>query len=354
MYTAGKHQFIFGGDLHYVAGANRLLVENTPFDGASSSHTEQKQAAYVTYAYGNDFLSLSGGLRYEHLLAEMKDKFDSTKDRTRHFNNFFPSINLRYSSGECSHAFAYSVKTTRPNYYVLNTNVYYTNRFNYTIGNPAINPAIRHTLSYSFMYKFVYFNLLYANMKNYIGHTFYADAEHPTVIVTSYANYDRFQQLAAVFNLQYQLSFWQPAFMFYFLKPFFYVDYLGEKVKNNRPVVNILYNNSFELPWKITLNMEYPYTSRCNYLMFKLEPTHQINLGVQQAFLNDHLQVILKADDLFRGNSNNYTGKINTITFDHSEHPDSRKFSIHLIYRFNNYEKKVSQNAVTEELQRLP
>lgn len=353
-YTFSKNsQLLLGGDWHSVSGDNSLFVQNTPFAGASSNTKEDKQALYLNYTNGNDLLSFSAGLRYEHLKSEMTDKINPANNQKRHYNNLFPSLNLNYSLKATSHSLAYTVKTTRPDYDVLNTNVYYTNRFNYMIGNPSINPAIWHNISYSFIYKFIYFNMIYSNMKNYIGYTYYADPANPSVIVTSYANYDRFQQLAAILNLQYQINHWQPSLMFYFLKPFFTVDYMGEKVKNNQPVLNIIYNNGFELPWKLTLNAEYQYSSSCNYLMFKLKPTHQINLSLQRMFLNEQLQVSLEAQDIFKGNNFNYTGKINNITFDHNEYADNQRFSIHIIYRFNNYKKKTTKNNVNEELNRL-
>lgn len=347
------HQLSGGGDVHYMQNENGLSAHNAPFADASSSHEENKQALYLSYSYGSEQLNLSLGLRYEHLMSRIRDRMASENNWVHHYHNLFPSVNASYTHNEFSHVLAYGVRTTRPDYDVLNTNIYYTNRFNYRTGNPNIRPSIWHNFSYSLMYKFLYFNLIYANMKNYIGYTYYAAPENPNVIVTSYANYDRFSQLAAVLNAQYQVDFWQPSVMFYFMKPFFEVDYMGQKVKNNRPIMNIFLNQSFDLPWRLNANVEYQYSSSCNYLMFKLRPTHQLNLNLQRTFMDDRLQVVLKVNDLFKGSDNRYTGRINTITFNHNERADNRRWGIHLIYRFNNYKQKATKSGVEEELQRL-
>lgn len=57
---------------------------------------------------------------------------------------------------------------------------------------------------------------------------------------------------------------------------------------------------------------------------------------------------------IFSGEARTIIGKIHPIPFDPHEQTDSRKFSIHWIYRFNNYKKKVFPRAVEEGLQKLP
>lgn len=349
-----KASLSFGGDYSFVKGNNSLDGENNIIENASSENKEYKKAAFLSYNFSTEKLDLIVGLRYESLISKMNDFKQSSNNIDRKYNNLFPSLSLNYKTGNVSHSLNYSVSTTRPDFDILNTNIYYTNRFNYQIGNPSLEPAIWNQANYSLRYRFIYLNLIYANAKNYIGYNFYSDKNNPSVVVTSYTNYNRYQRFAAAINLNYQFGFWEPNVYLYYLKPFFKMNYMGELLDHNRPNYNIGWDNSFTLPKGFYLNAEYQYTSPNSYLMFELGSTHVVNLRLQKSFLNDQLQMTLFGNDLFNGNRMNMKGYINTISFDQIEIPDSRNFGISFIYRFNNYKNKTrGYNAAENEMDRL-
>ncbi|MEA4980825.1 MAG: outer membrane beta-barrel family protein [Petrimonas sp.] len=348
-----KGSVSFGGDYSFVKGNNTLDGENNTIENASSRNTESKRAAFVSYAFSSGKLDLIAGLRYESLLSKMHDFKKPSNNIDREYNNLFPSLSLNYITGNVSHSLNYSVSTTRPDFDILNTNVYYTNRFNYQIGNPSVKPAIWNQANYSLRYKFIYLNLIYANAKNYIGYNFYTDKENPSVVVTSYTNYGRYQRLAAALNLNYQFGFWEPTVSLYYLKPFFKMDYMGKPVAHDKPCYNIGWDNGFTLPKGFYLNAEYQYSSPSSYLMFELGATNVVNLRLQKPFLKDRLQITLYGNDLFNGNKVKMNGLINTISFDQREIPDSRNFGVSVIFRFNNYKKTKEYNSAEDEMERL-
>lgn len=354
-YSLGeKSKLSVGGDYNYVRGINNLTAQNNLISDAASKNSEGKWAAFLAYNYVSEKLDISAGVKFERLHSVMDDFKNKANNIDKIYNNIFPSINLNYQTGEVSQSLNYSSSINRPDFDVLNTNVYYTNRFNYQIGNPSIKPAIWHTINYALRYRFLYFSLIYANAKDYIGYNFYADAKNPSVVVTSYTNYDNYQRFAAVLNLSHQIGFWEPTFSFYYMQPFFKMDYMGNKLSHNTPCFNIGLDNGFSLPWGLYFNAEYQFSSSNSYLMFKVSQTHVINLKLQKSFLKEQLQLTLYGNDLLNGNKMNMTGFMNTISFNQREIPDSRNIGLSVIFRFNNYKnRRDNQNSAQEAMDRL-
>jgi hypothetical protein len=167
-------------------------------------------------------------------------------------------------------------------------------------------------------------------------------------------NFDRQQQLNATLNLHRRFRFYEPSFTFMFRKSIIDAGIADGAVRFDKPRFNIDLNNSLHLPADIFANAEYMYRSGGNMNIFTLKSRHIFNLSLSKSFLNNSLDVTLKAEDLFRKNISRSTTGYDNITYYQYQDQDHRAISLNVIYRFNNYSNKYKgQNAAADEINRL-
>jgi len=349
-----SHSFVIGGEWSKVTGQNSLKYEGLDDNDARSETEEEKLAAFLSYRYSLGQFSMNAGLRYENVVSDLCNLYDSHRNIHRSYNNFFPSLGLSYTHGKVAQSLSYRVSTIRPDFERLNNASYYTNKYMRQEGNPELQPEISHFLQYSLSYDFFYLALSYRYKKDFIGSYFYTEKDSPNTHVYTWKNFDKQQQLSAIVNLRRRFGWYEPSMTGMFQKNIMKVEGNGEQVAVDRPLWYITFENNIHLPKNWLVNMEYIYHGKGTSQWFTFREEHNLNVNISKTFLNDQLQVKLAGEHLLNRRMSLYDGRINNIYFWQDEDQDQRKVSLSIVYRFNNYSKKYKgQSAADDVLRRL-
>lgn len=349
------HTFTGGNAWSLIDGRNSLTYTSRTGNNSDTRNKEQKYTAYLSYAYRKRGFSFNVGLRYEHVLSEFRDLLNEEQNSYQKSNDLFPSVGVSYNHHHLSHSLSYRAGTYRPSFALLNKNVYYMNRFCYQEGNPRLKSQFYHRIRYALTWKeYLYANLSYTYNKNYIGSYFYAPVETPSVEYYTWINYDRQQQIAALINLHYRFSAYEPSLTLSYMQNIQKVSTINGMRTVDKPRFTINMENNFHLPHHWLATVEYEYATGYSSNIFTFREKHILHVGLTKSFLRENLLLKIRGYNLLRKRMNLYDGSVNNIDFRQDERQDERNVSFSIVYRFNNYSKKYKgKNAADDVLDRL-
>lgn len=336
-----KQNFIIGGNFNKIK-------RDGMFNKQEYSNSENRKSIYASYGYSYKQFSVNIGIRYEAL--ETKSYGYALEGIVREYNNWFPrfSTSLAFPLGNIS--LAYSRRIVRPGFNILNGNMIYMNENFYQVGNPQIKHSLSHNLQFSMMMRgWLYFNLIYANMKDYMGYVFYSSPENSSIVYQSWANHRRFQQIAPVINIAPDFKWWKPSLMLYYMQPIFH---FSGKTYNN-PVFNVVFDNQFILPNQFMVNVNYSSNTTGNYLMYKVPEKQVLNIKINKTFYFGKVDVSVYANDLFHKAKDGIRGTVYDIQINQSVKTDSKRFGISLIYYWSRPVQNNKKNILDKEINRL-
>ena len=347
--------FTLGYDFSYLKGHGNILEDKLIVPNQDYKNSETKNSVYFDLKGSlSKELSYNLGLRYEYVESEYKDLLKNENNLNKYYSNLFPSVGLNYKHNSFNHVLNYSRKIVRPQFSIMNSNVYYSNRFMFQSGNPLITSEKDDVLQYNLLYKSYYFAVSYTHKSDFIAPYFYTDHENNSRFISSYKNYNNSQQLLITLYNEQSFGIYRPSLSSSFLQPFFKVSVDGNQISYNNPMFILNFNNNLKFSNGILVNFEYQYNSGGNYLFFKFEPTHVFNTNIKKSFFKNNLDINLYARDIFNGGKNKYKGAIDNIIFSQNEDQDKRKIGISLIYKLNNYKNKYKgKNSLNNEINRL-
>lgn len=322
------------------------VVRNSKF-----SNREKKWAGYAMYDVKLGKVFLNAGIRYENVHSDMNNLLDASDNISKTYTDWFPNLALTTSLGKVRASLSYAVRTTRPAFDVLNSKAYYSNRFFQQYGNPQITPQQSHNIQASFNYRFLNVRLGYSYIKDFIGSVL---SSQDNILVSSWKNYDKAQQLSANVSASKTYGFWNVTLATGIVAPFITLDYKGEDYKNNTPKVYVQLNNYLTLPADFGITLDFMYTNGGSKNIWKFKPTYALDIGARKSLWKKRIDISLQANDLFQGLIYKYNSRINNVTFYQREDQDRRNFSISVVYRFNNLKSKYrGKGAANDEIRRM-
>lgn len=349
--TESAGNFTLGGELSRVHVDGGLRNPDEVVPDTKFNNKENKQAGYLMYDVALGKFAVNAGVRYETVRSEMNDLLDAQNNIHRTYHDWFPNVSLFVNLGRTKTSVSYSVRTTRPAFSRLNSNVYYDNQFSVQLGNPRLTSQRSHNVQTMFNYKFLNLRLTYSYIKDYIGSKLSSDEG---VIINSWGNYKRMQIFRASLSMTHTFGIWNTTLSGGVALPSFKIDYMGERYNNNTPQCYVQSNNYLTLPQGYLVMLDYLFNNGGSIGIYKYKPYQSLNLGIQKSFFADKLEVSLNANDLFRTMIYKYDSQIGNIRFYQREDQDERYFSLSLIYRFNKVKAKYrGTGADNEEMKRL-
>lgn len=349
--TENAGSVTLGGELSRVKVDGGLRNPDEAVGDTKFNNRENKQAGYFMYDIALGKFAVNAGVRYETVRSGMNDLLDAQNNIHRTYHDWFPNVSLSAELGQTKSSVSYSVRTTRPAFSRLNSNVYYDNQFSLQLGNPQLMSQQSHNVQAMFSYKFLNLRLTYSYIKDYIGSVLSSDE---AVIINSWMNYKRMQMFRANLNMTHTFGIWNTTLSGGVALPSFKIDYMGEKYDNNTPQCYVQSNNYLTLPQGYIIMLDYLFNNGGSIGIYKYKPYHSLNIGIQKSFFKEKLDVSLNANDLFRTMIYKYDSRIGNIRFYQREDQDERYFSVSLIYRFNKLKVKYrGEGAANEEIKRL-
>ena len=304
----GKLQL--GGELTTVCRDNdyRISGVDNIFDRMSKVN-EQNYAAFFEYGIMIPKAGmLTLGMRYEHVAFDFDDKTDPMRSVKRNHDDFFPSLSFGTRLGAVEMQLSYGIKTTRPSYYQLRSEIDYGSKYTLQTGNPLLENEIRHTLDLSGRWKWIAFNVNYLHIKDAI-YDWTTPYDDNGVVMIGMVNFDRpIDVFCAFVNVSPTVGVWTTSNTVGVQKQWlsFNLDDPREAtgkrhVTYDKPMLIFNSDNAFRLKhdWQLELNSQF--YSKAHYRNVKLMQAYwNLTAAVQKSFLKDKSLVVrLSVADIF-------------------------------------------------------
>ena len=341
-HPIGKGQIEMGEE--YTNTRWNSSFENVEGYIANSNNEQHEQAIapFIELRQQVGRLSLSAGLRYEHVESEYFVASIRRDDQSRTYDDFFPSVSLSTSVKKVQLSFSYSKRTVRPSYWQLSSDVVYENRLNMQTGNPYLKPVKYHNINTMAMWKWLYLNVNFSHCVDPILYTAGSLENDSKVNLVTHKNYDHVDWLTITLGGQKNIKLghevtWTPQYNISLMKPWFKANFLGEQKSFSQPMLSFQLGNIVTFPYDWLLQADFNVHSHgCTGANANFDCTNPIfSLSVSKDFFKRRLNIKLSGNDLFNGAINRFTLYSNRMMFRKMEDNDSRCVTLSLRYRFN-------------------
>ena len=314
----GRGNLLAGGELSLAKRSNLYEISE---EAIANDLSEVKENIYSLFAEYSIFIPKAGmlnaGLRFEHIDFSYVNNVNSSDRLSRHLNNLFPFVSFGTRLGKVDTQLSYSLKTRRPNYYLLRSNIEYNNRYTLSTGDPKLENEIRHDVSLNTKYKALALSLQYMCIKKGIYDWTYPYDNDGRVLI-KWVNFEEpIHRFSAFLNASPTIAFWSPNYTIGIQKQWLAFSLPDPRevnamrtVRYNKPLFIINTNNAFHLPdsnngWQLELNSEL--LSSGHYGNAEIKNWYwNLSFAVQKYFLKDKsLSIRLAVSDIFHKSYNN-------------------------------------------------
>lgn len=305
-------------------------------DNTSNKIKESNIAGFITYNVAIHKVQLNGGLRFEHVTSDYYEKGQYVPEQSRNYNNLFPSFSVNFPIDKVQFSLSYSVKTLRPSYVALSSEVQYNSRFSYQSGNPLLRPTDIHDITGLLSWKWIQLTASWRYKKNMFYQSIPSYNDNPEIVLYTFSNLPHSQQTRIALDLSPKFGLWEPQLSLTYLKQYFHITDRGYERKYNSPIGIFTFNNAFQLPagWIFRVDMEYITAGNSTGASY-WRPSKYVNVSLYKSFFHDRLSFNLQGNDLFAGNIRqirNLYGSRNFFVWNYSY---SREVRLTIRYKFN-------------------
>ena len=363
-----SYRFI-GQDYSLFAGHAEDSLTEDQSQRNNFDYSELINAAY--FIYSNSFwdkLKIQVGLRAE--LANTKSDLKSLNSvHYKNYFNLFPTVHIRYDfSMEHSMQISYSRRVSRPRVWQLNPFIDYSDRQNWSTGNPDLHPEFVNSVELGYLMNIKKSSLntsvFYRQRQDII--TRYTELLDDSTTLTTYRN------LNSSHNLGLEITYGQRLWQFWKITLSGSVYYeviesnnLLEKSLSNHWNWNIRLNQNFTLPkdWDLQLNFRYNSPGLTVGGMGwgnngvgqgKRSARYSLNFGVKKSMFKKNFVISMNIRNIIFNRKNN----VHTYSFGETNGYDAHsvrvrsglEINLTLSYKFNNYKRRKEMPAGDEEM----
>lgn len=332
---------LWGGELS-VGGEYSFTNRNTDYaitptslaDNDKNRIKEGMASAFLAYNHDFGKLSMEAGLRYENVNFKYYDDGKYVADQSKTYGNWFPSLSLSMPVGNVQMQVSYATDISRPNYWVLRSNIKYDDRYSYETGNPFLVSEIARNLTYDLSYKWLVFNFAYSRTSNPIYQTVEIYKDNAAIGLMKMINGKSYNSVSASLNLQPSIGLWHPTLYAFVEKLWFKLD-TGDGDDLSTPLAMFKFDNTFDTKLAMFSVMMTCITRGYERNIYFYKPEFNVNLSIYKGFMKDRLSFQLYVNDLL-GTNNNYTkckySKLKEMVFDEFS---TSSISLTVRYKFN-------------------
>jgi hypothetical protein len=348
-YQSSAGLIEFGGEYNNITGNGYVLNSEGYTDNNIYTNQEQKAAAFIAYSHSIGDVKLDAGLRYEFTHEDFTEDSIQTKIIDRNYNDIYPNFSISKTVKNVDLSLAFNKRTQRPNFFELNGNMVYVNRFIFQKGNPYLEKTNIYNTDLQAVFKMFYLNLSYTYEKNPVMFFFENQDENSGAILSTFSNFPKHQELNAVLNCNHKIAFWQPNYTFGICKPFFSANYNGQEKAYNQEDYFFKAYNDFTLPASFVFSCNFRYQSDYNKYFIKSAGFNQLDLGLRKSFLNNQLKVNLEVYDIFNQVKERNDMNLNNLVWTTDKKRETRYIQLSVTYQLNNYKKKYRGISAAED-----
>lgn len=334
-YPIWKGELEIGQEYTSSRLASGFNTTATSLADATTQVDENNHAVFIQLSQQLGRFSASAGMRYEHVNFNYYENGMLKPERSKTYNNVFPSLSVSTMIGKVQTALSYTNKTVRPSYSRLDGTVNYINRFTYQSGNPYLKPTTLHSIELMAAWQMFFAQLSYNYAKNPINNATQPYSEDERIKLITYDNFPENKTLNAFVGTSLQWGIWQPKINIGIIKQWFSVPYNGEQKELNKPMPLIQFQNAIHLPADIWLNIDAQWRGGGNTENVYFRSNSYVNAKLYKSFFKNRFSLTVEAKDILNKSHENFTFYNGDVTIDAINHNDSRSFFVTLQYNFN-------------------
>lgn len=188
---------------------------------------------------------MNAGLRCEHTISDYYEHEEWVAGQSRKYDNLFPNAGISFHIGKAKLTMDYTMKTRRPSYHELSSNIQYDDAFTYEKGNPLLQPEIIHDITLSGVYRWVYMAVCYQHVNDYIDNSIdLQPGEGKPLNIFTNVNYAHLNKYEAVLSLTPKFGIWSPRLSMTLMGQDFKMLHNGGMLHLNNPLLFVNWNNS--------------------------------------------------------------------------------------------------------------
>lgn len=276
----------------------------------------------------------------------------------KNFLDFFPTVYLQYKPTE-DHAINlnYNKRITRPPFWALNPFRWYIDAYSFTQGNPFLEPFNTHKLELSYTYK--------NNWNTKLEHTrtFNAITQIQNInevdknrIFTQENFYD-----INTYSLNQNYTFskfpwWQSVNALNLTWTTTTFNDNNKQIYEAQNGLNAYFssNNTLKISPKISAEVNGYLNSKSHYMIYSIDPSASLDLGMSYKMINDNLKMTFNIYDIFRTSTSKVYSQSGATQIIFNNYYANRYANLGVSYSIGNkkIESKKSQNGNEEERNR--
>lgn len=239
------------------------------------------------------------GMRYEHVVYDFFEDGIKSNEKSKTYDNFFPTVSLNYIIGSTHVGFDYHIHTFRPFYMMLESNTHYNNRYSYFSGAPDLQPTYIHAVELSAMHK---------DLRMAVGFNHYKDdiligmeqlESDPKINEIKFSNLKSRNELTYSLSYAPTLGLWKPEWTVTANTQWLKTPHHGEIKNMNGTVCRISWGNAFQLPSDFLLRVDGNWNSDGYEQNQKLCSTASVNASLNKELCQGRWNLLLEFNDIF-------------------------------------------------------
>ena len=347
-YPVGKGRIEGGGEIIYTDRKETYNNAEQIIASTNDHIKENKLAGFLNYNLPLGKLDLKAGLRYEHTVSDYYEKGVWIDAQSRRYDKLFPNAGVSFPIGKAKFSLDYTMKTRRPSYQELSSNMQYDDAFTYEKGNPLLKPEIIHDITLTGGYKWVYFNFSFQHINDFIVSTIdLQPGEGKPLNILTIVNRPHMNRYTAVLSLTPRVGLWAPRLSLVLMGHDFDMVHNGETLKLNNPLLMTNWYNSFSISEDYILTADITGHTYGDNTIVTLKPSYQLNLGITKKLKQWTFQ--LQATDVFRTARNSVFAYGTSMLLDKWNYSDSQAVKLTVSYRFNSVNSKYKGTGAGNE-----
>lgn len=337
----------------------QFLIEengNQVFDPQRSDRFRYEEDIYAAYAnYSNRINSnwkFQAGLRAEQTYGEGRS-FSQDQITPTEYLEFFPNLMLEQNVNDnYSLAYSYSRRIARPNYGTLNPFIFYLDPYSYIIGNTTLRPQFTNSFQVSQTLRKRYnLSLFYDISKDHMGEVPSMDPETRETIFTT-RNMNNFRSYGANLVAPVEIStFWNINNTLVFNRQEYELQINGQPIENKDYFFMAQSNHQVNLPLKLKMELNFTYRSPYVLGIYDVNERFWLDAGFKRSFLNDRLDVSLRATDVFKTMQSRIRADFFENHYNMQQYFDQQAISFNL--RYNISKGRSNQETRSNNLEEL-
>lgn len=354
-YPVWKGRLSAGGEYTDTYRSTRSSGFEGVIESSADKIIDRNAAAFINYEADFGAINANAGLRYEHITYDFYDAGVFQHDRSKVYDNLFPTIAVNATAGNVRLWGDFHIRTIRPLYEMLNSAVRYGNRLTYLSGTPDLQPTYITSASIGAIWDDdLQFQAGYNHYKDDIFFSFEQSESKPEITINRFRNEKSRNELMLSAAYSPTFGMWQPRWSAVSSTQWLDIEYLGGRKSMSGTVFHLAWGNAFTLPAGFIIRLDGAWNSRGFTQNRKMKSSGYVNVSLNKEFDNGRYNILLEGNDLFhtmRDASCFYDRR----TFEYRSTKDNtRQLKITFSYRFNNKSSKYKgSEAGADEMQRL-